>query len=278
MATTSTNEIPAQHKKRKFVAQAPVPLARPKLCSPKLAALGALPYADESAPPHNVQMQIGDGRLFFAVDVETHMLAPENKVELPNGSGSVSVFKNVQAEDLAHLKLVQIGWAVGDVSLSEPRVRELLVKPCGFEIDCKATVKHGIAQPDASTRGIPLRDVLSEFVKEFRAACQQGARVTSFNLAFDAAVVRHELAREGFADELTEWEQKTGEGLCTMHPDICKWVTSRRGGNEMPRCSLDYATKTLPPEHRSMLQRHHNAGNDAYMHWLLCKALARPAL
>ena len=120
--------------------------------------------------------------------------------------------------------------------------------------------------------------MLSEFVKEFQAACRQGARVTSFNLAFDAAVIGHELAREGFAKELAEWEQRTTEGLCTMHPEICKWVTTRRGGNEMPRCSLDYAMKTLLPEHQSMLQSHHNAGNDAYMHWLLCKALARPAL
>ena len=265
--------------KRRFVCPT-VGLVSPpgpprKQSAPKLAALGALTYADQGAPPSEVQRLVGDSRAFFAIDVETHMLAPENKLDVANGAGSLSVFKKTTPDELAHLRLVQIGWAVGDVRGGEPRVRELLVKPVGYEIHSKAADKHGITQDHASSRGLPLREVLSQFLAEFEEACRQGARVTAFNLDFDAAVVRHELAREGLVEELAEWDQKTSEGLCTMHPEICKWVTGQRGGNALPSCSLNLAVRTLLPEHVGMLQSHHNAGNDSHMHWLLCKALAR---
>ena len=83
-------------------------------------------------------------------------------------------------------------------------MRELLVKPVGYEIHSTAADKHGITQDHASSRGLPLREVLLHFLAEFEEACRQGARVTAFNLDFDAAVVRYELAGEGLVEELAE--------------------------------------------------------------------------
>ena len=96
--------------------------------------------------------------------------------------------------------------------------------------------------------------------------------MTSFNLAFDSAVVHNELSRSNLVGDLSFWDAAALCGLDTMHPDICLWVTEMSGQAPSRYCSLKTALRTLAPQHRQLLDRHHDAETDAHMHWLVCEA------
>ena len=65
-----------------------------------------------------------------------------------------------------------------------------------------------------------------------------------------------------------------------MDPDYAAWVRQMMGSEEIPRqipMKLKDMVGGLLPNSRAILVNHHSAGNDACMHWLLCKELVRLA-
>jgi len=245
-----------------------------KSLAPKVCEL-EFGYCSQSSPPDNVRKLLADAKCFFAFDVETHKLVPTTTATILKNGQKANLYSRVASQDLSALRVVQIGWAVGRVDdAHEPVVKAYVVKPEGYTIDEEATAKHRITQEAAASGGAPLKDVLAMFLCEAKAASEQGARMTSFNLAFDAAMIRFELARAGFNKDIHTWDNMIGDGLCTMHPHICRWVTEMAGKTPLDHSSLQLAVRTLMPEHVGLLDNHHDAGVDARLHLLLCKALA----
>ena len=55
---------------------------------------------------------------------------------------------------------------------------------------------------------------------------------------------------------------------------ICHWVRELTGGHDVPFyvwMGLKQLIQALLPARRKMLERHHEAGNDAEMHWRFCR-------
>ena len=55
---------------------------------------------------------------------------------------------------ISTLRVVQVGWAIGEVTANEPKVKARLVLPEGFEIEASATAKHTITHAEAVSHGL----------------------------------------------------------------------------------------------------------------------------
>ena len=152
------------------------------------------------------------------------------------------------------------------------------MRPDGFEISEAATKKHGISHSDAVSQGEPLAKCLRELVDDVSTLKLQGGRVCSHKLEFDAGILVQEMNRCGLADLTKLWAEAVKGGFCSMDPDIGHVVRRQAG-------LMDYERKTpmrlkdmvhlLLPEAQDLLERHHSAGNDSHIHWLLGQKIAQ---
>ena len=72
----------------------------------------------------------------------------------------------------------------------------------------------------------------------------------------------------------------TGDGVCTMDPDICHWVRQFIGIGDKPRSipmRLRDLVTVLLPRQAHLLAGSHTAGADAHMHLLIACELQRRA-
>ena len=75
-----------------------------------------------------------------------------------------------------------------------------------------------------------------------------------------------------------EWAQVARKGIDTMDPDIASWARSKIGGEHMSwvaPTSLRTLVSGFVPGGADLLQRHHNAGADAFMHIAVCRELVK---
>ncbi len=79
-------------------------------------------------------------------------------------------------------------------------VKERLVQPTNFEISKKATDFHHITQQEAVTEGLPLEDVLREFMLDMVDLYHRGGRVVIHHLEFDASIIARELERANLVE------------------------------------------------------------------------------
>ncbi len=186
----------------------------------------------------------------------------------------------VADDTLKRLRIVQLGWAVGKVDDSAPTVKQRLVKPDHFDITLAATGLHGITQDKALT-GRPLREVLVEMMGDVMdASARAEGRICAHHLEFDGGIVAAELERTELHDLLRAWKEAVARGICSMQPCIASWVRSMLGGEEIPYnvpIKLRDLVAGMLPDHREALANHHDAGNDAYLHWLIGGELVRRA-
>ncbi len=99
----------------------------------------------------------------MCIGVETHDLAPprHDRGWVAGGFGH----NRLKYDDakVRELRVVQVGWAIGDVSSYAPPVtKSRIVKPNDFFITSAATKIHGIKHTDAVEKGDDLEDVLAE--------------------------------------------------------------------------------------------------------------------
>ncbi len=63
-----------------------------------------------------------------------------------------------------------------------------------------------------------------------------------------------------------------------MNPHIGNWIQAHAGANHVPRfipIRLSDAASVIRPQPGRLLRQHHDAGNDARVHWLLFRELER---
>ena len=113
-------------------------------------------------------------------------------------------------------------------------------------------------------------------VSDVLNCCSHGGRIVAHHLEFDAGVIYQELGRSGSEHLKDPWAKAVREGVCTMDPNIACWVRSILGIGEIPRSIpmrlLDMVNGLLT-ETTELCSQHHSAGNDAIMHFLLCREL-----
>ena len=87
-----------------------------------------------------------------------------------------------------------------------------------------------------------------------------------------------ELGRVGQGDRADWWHTIVSGGLCTMMPEIGQWLRRMAGLNEENmylRLGLKDTAKILLPNGFELSKGNHDAGNDAQMHWHVCRELKR---
>ena len=94
---------------------------------------------------------------------------------------------------------------------------------------------------------------------------------------FDAGIIANEMARCGMTTASGIFETIAREGLCTMDPQLGRWLREAWGEGDdnklMNALSLKELVNKLLPEHRALLTHHHTAGVDALLHRKLAYAL-----
>ena len=121
----------------------------------------------------------------------------------------------------------------------------------GFEISKAAGAKHHITNERAASEGIPLRDALEALLADVCVVAERGGAIAL------------ELHRAGLADKVEAWSQI---GTC---PVVTKWACS----SFFDVSGLKGMVQAVLPAASGLLSRHHDAGEDACMAWLVLREL-----
>ena len=210
----------------------------------------------------------------MGIDIETHRLVPST-ADTWWRPGQFGFMTRLTKEVLADLRVVQIGWTVGTFS-SAPTTKERFVQPDGFEVSDDTSEKHGISHSIAASQGDPLVECLRELLDDVSSLMLQGGRVCSHNLDFDAAILVEEMHRNELADLAGVLSEAVRGGFCSMDPNVSHWVRRQAGLDQERKAPMRLRDMVhlLLPEAEDPLKRHHSAGNDSHMHWLLCQKAA----
>ena len=118
------------------------------------------------------------------------------------------------------LRVIQIGWAVGNIHSAAPTTNSIYVKPDNFKVTSEGTAKHGVTQAFVEEHGLPLMEALNVFLASAREAFTRGARLVAHQIEFDAGVIAAELQRCGLHEKLEFWDRAIRGGICTMDPSV----------------------------------------------------------
>lgn len=259
---------PDAKKKYKFTLRTrPTAAPRPSISSLVLAT------ASPKKPWATLRTKIGDSRVVAGIDVETHGWA---NVESVGGLGQFGFYCICPPAKLL-ARIVTLGWVVGQVN-GEPIRKERIVKPAGFHVEEKATKFHGVTHERADSEGLPLAQVLTEFLDDMLAARQAGGRVVAHHLEFDAGIISNEIDNAGLASRKTEWETFVRAGFCTMDPAVSTWVRQCAGTAVAPEAhqnilKLPAMVAALRPYGSWPHWVQHVAGDDAHIHFAVYGAL-----
>ena len=190
----------------------------------KIPKLSHLKFGVAEPAPQAVAEKFKNCDVIVAVDIETHSLVPENTKRWVEGQFGFKA--RVGNETVANLRIVQLGWAVGERSVQSPSTFGVVIKPDGFAITPEASRKHHISHDMAVATGTPLRDALQLMFNDVLDACARGGRLVAHHLEFDAGIIAEELSRVGLHHLKPSWLKIVRGGLCTMDPDIACWVRS----------------------------------------------------
>ena len=233
-------------------------------------------------PPDYIFNLVPTSEHILAFDIETHDLAPNSKGSNPEWvEGQYGHPCRFQPQCLNQLRIVQLGWCIctsgGQTLLEKTR----LVYPIDFEITKAAQSKHHITNEQLRNSGKPLRYVLGEFLRDVADVVNKDGAVCAHQIEFDAGIIALEMERAGLTSKHDMWLQCVSQGFCTMNNHVSKWscgiyfdqfgCASYLGRNAP--IGLHDMVLALVPEDYSLLQRHHDAGEDAKMAMKIVHAL-----
>ncbi len=98
-------------------------------------------------------------------------------------------------------RCVQLAWQVHDIQGKLVEVKNYIIKPEGYDIPFNAEKIHGISTDRANKQGMPLVEVLAEFVKDV----EKCKFVVGHNVEFDNNIVGCELLRKGMPNLLADF-------------------------------------------------------------------------
>ena len=98
-------------------------------------------------------------------------------------------------------RCVQLAWQVHDIEGRLIEVKNYIIKPEGYDIPFNAEKIHGISTELANKLGMPLTEVLVEFVKDI----EKCKFVVGHNVSFDNSIVGCELLRKEMSNLLANF-------------------------------------------------------------------------
>ena len=233
-------------------------------------------------PPDHIFDLVPASSHILTFDIETHDLVPNSKGSNPEWiEGRYGHPCRFQPSCLNQLRIVQLGWCVCSSTGQMLSEKTQFVYPTDFEITKAAQSKHQITNEQLRRSGKSLRSVLEEFLRDVADVVNMGGAVCAHQIEFDAGVIALEMERAGLANQHDMWAQSVSNGFCTMNYHVSKW--SCRTFFDQFGCDYNLGriapiglhdmVLALVPEEYKLLQRHHDAGEDAKMTMKIVHAL-----
>lgn len=154
--------------------------------------------------------EISSSDIFIRIESKT-VNKPEKPYYLFFDTETTGVPSNYKAPmlDTANWpRLVQLAWLLVDENGTELKRKSEIICPDGFTIPEEAVQVHGITTERAQNEGLPLRNVLDEFMQDLELA----EEVVGHNIDFDIHIVGAELCRLGLSTQTISNKPTT----CTM--------------------------------------------------------------
>lgn len=216
----------------------------------------------------------------MAIDIETHDWLPDTDVRMY--VGPLSCETTLSQENVAYQRIIQIGWAIGDIR-ERVEVKRYTIRPNGFAISTKATNVHGITTEHATAHGHSLDQVLAEFMADARKLSASGGQVVAHHLEFDAGTILKELDRCNLNELSRTWEQIARNGFCTLNSELIRCVKivcgeEIKSETAKHRLKLTDMTKRLTTVDADQARQHHDAGTDAMMAWYVYGAILQSCM
>ena len=159
----------------------PTPRATDLVCGPPPPLPPPTVIAHQLAQTHH---------LAVGIDIETHILVPGNTKVWAEGQFGFKT--TIDPDSITAMRLIEIGFAIGDCHGGDPIAQSCVIRPDGFMVSCEATRVHHISHGDAVQDGIPLKDALELMVTRVLEAVSAGHRIVSHHLEFDAGIIAAE--------------------------------------------------------------------------------------
>ena len=131
-------------------------------------------------------------------------------------------------------RMLQIAWLLIDENKKIQSKNCFTIKPDGYRIPNRVIKIHGITMEKALNEGLPIKQVLHNFLKDTKFA----DTLIAHNVAYDYGVVRGELLRNNIPDFLRGYKK-----FCTMtSKQVLDFVKSFRpnGSRQCPSLSELY--------------------------------------
>ena len=125
-------------------------------------------------------------------------------------------------------RCIQIAWQIHEAKGNLIAHKDYLIQPDDFTIPFDSEQIHGISTALATSEGVPLATVLSEFEE----ALKEVSFVVGHNVSFDRNIMGAEFIRAGLADPL---DQKAVIDTCTEETaQLCQLPGGRGGKFKLP--------------------------------------------
>ena len=274
-----TEESSAVCKKRKTFEVARC--SRPQVSTAQRPRVSSLFQSERIVcpPSDEVVLKLGSARVCMGIDVETNDYVDGKKPYCVGRFGHGCWCSHADLE----FRLVQIGWATSACAKNDSihGHSERLIQLDQYIISQKATTKHGITNERVASYGLPLPQVLEEFMVAAWSLHEAGGVIVSHHLEFDSGIIDEELRRCGMEKWRAHWQVVASRGICTLDLDTQEWFQRAFGRirsrgektlvlNLKDSVLLFYRTQ---PRIHELLKKAHTAGADAELHILLFQAL-----
>jgi DNA polymerase-3 subunit alpha len=124
-------------------------------------------------------------------------------------------------------RCVQLAWQIHDIEGKLIEVKNYIIKPDGYDIPFNAEKIHGISTELALKQGIPVSEVLLEFVKDV----EKSQFVIGHNVGFDNNIIGCELLRKEMPNLLAKFPSIDTKDDATNY---CAIAGGRGGGFKWP--------------------------------------------
>ena len=117
---------------------------------------------------------------------------------------------------------------------------------------------------------------------DVRELLHRHGRIACHHLEFDCGIIAQELKRCDLMEELVVLKQAGRAGLCTMDPEVGRYVlecAQQEGGPERTKGAMPLRklVSLACPELGHLLKEHHSAGMDAELHYKVARSMQRLA-
>ena len=157
--------------------------------------------------------------MVFAFDIETHDIIRENTRAWLCGHYGFSA--RVLPSTMESLRLIQIGWATGNIHSDTPTTISRYVIPDDFEVTAEGAAKHGVTQAVAKEHGLPLTEALKEVLRPHKKHLQEARdwRHTKLSLMPESS---RRICRD--AAYIKNWSSGTKRSEVASAPWILFWA------------------------------------------------------